>query len=141
MSDDLRTCTQCKRLLPVVKFAWKNKEQGKRHSYCKVCLKSKTREHYYRNPAYYRERNKRSREKTAAWLEKQKDFPCLDCGKRYPPYVLDFDHRDGEEKFLEVSKMVGSYSIKRLEEEVAKCDIVCSNCHRIRTHGGKKKKK
>lgn len=65
-------------------------------------------------------------------VNKAKDKPCADCGKRYPPYVMDLDHRG--DKFTDVSKMK-SYSIQRLLAEIAKCDVVCANCHRERTHG------
>jgi hypothetical protein len=58
----------------------------------------------------------------------------MDCKKKYPPYVMDFDHRDRSEKAFEVGR--GLYvSIKRLLIEIAKCDVVCANCHRERTHG------
>jgi hypothetical protein len=74
-----------------------------------------------------------------AFLEWLKAVPCLDCGKEYPPYVLDFDHRPGVEKKF----VIGHWSVKRypldvLQEEVMKCDLVCANCHRQRTHGERK---
>lgn len=56
---------------------------------------------------------------------------CLDCGYREHPAALDFDHVTGE-KFIEVSVM-GTFSLKRIMEEVAKCEVRCYRCHRIRT--------
>lgn len=61
-----------------------------------------------------------------------KDVPCHDCGGRFPSYVMDFDHVRGK-KHRPLSQMV-HYSVERIQEEVEKCDIVCSNCHRIRSH-------
>jgi hypothetical protein len=61
-----------------------------------------------------------------------KDGPCIDCGVEYPPYVMDFDHVRGEKKFA--IGAAGRYSQKRVLAEIAKCDLVCSNCHRERTH-------
>ena len=61
-----------------------------------------------------------------------KDRPCSDCGGEFPPECMDFDHVRGEKKFG-----VGSYGGRKLEvvlEEIQKCDIVCANCHRIRSH-------
>lgn len=58
--------------------------------------------------------------------------PCADCGVSYPSYVMEFDHT-GTDKFLNVSDMVG-YGWKRIADEIAKCDLVCSNCHKVRTH-------
>lgn len=61
--------------------------------------------------------------------------PCTDCGNSYPPYVMDFDHLDGEEKFRNVADMVGrAVSLELLQLEIAKCEIVCANCHRERTY-------
>ena len=60
-----------------------------------------------------------------------KDAPCVDCGIRYPPYVMDFDHRDPATKKKAVSRI---HSIQMAADEIAKCDLVCANCHRERTH-------
>lgn len=57
----------------------------------------------------------------------------MDCKKRYPVYVMDFDHRDSTEKLLNISK-VHQHGIQKLLSEIKKCDVVCSNCHRERTH-------
>lgn len=57
----------------------------------------------------------------------------MDCGQRHPPCVMDFDHVRGEKVAgISTTKMMG-VSVAVLEEEIAKCDVVCSNCHRIRT--------
>lgn len=58
---------------------------------------------------------------------------CVDCGLQYPAYVLDWDHRPGEEKVASVAYLARR-SIALFEAEIAKCDLVCANCHRIRTH-------
>ena len=65
-----------------------------------------------------------------------KNRPCQDCGQRYPPYVMDFDHRYGK-KFLIGRQVWSTTSVARVKEEIAKCDIVCANCHRERTYGAK----
>ena len=59
-----------------------------------------------------------------------KDQPCLDCGERYPPYVMDLDHR-GDKKF-NVSQGLRR-PLEEILAEIAKCDPVCANCHRERT--------
>ena len=66
--------------------------------------------------------------------------PCVDCGINYPYYVMDFDHVRGQ-KHANVMELVSTLSKKRIDEEIAKCEIVCSNCHRIRTHMRKMAKK
>lgn len=58
--------------------------------------------------------------------------PCTDCGDYYPPYVMDFDHREAQYKYRNVSQMK-HYPKARLFQELQKCDLVCANCHRVRT--------
>lgn len=59
-----------------------------------------------------------------------KDVPCADCGESYPPWVMDFDHL-GDKVFAIGGSQRG---IQAVTEEAKKCDVVCSNCHRQRTH-------
>lgn len=58
----------------------------------------------------------------------------MDCGLRPEILqVLEFDHREDEEKCFDISDRMTSGSLEDLRREIAKCDIVCANCHRIRT--------
>lgn len=67
-------------------------------------------------------------------VREAKNKPCADCGQSYPFYVMDFDHRESEAKGFNLSMvMKRSYSRDRLLAEIAKCDVVCANCHRERT--------
>ena len=61
-----------------------------------------------------------------------KDVPCADGGRNFPPHVMDFDHVEGE-KASDVSQLVYTSTTRALREEVAKCEVVCANCHRDRT--------
>ena len=66
--------------------------------------------------------------------------PCLDCKISYPYYVMDFDHVRGR-KHKNVMELIPTLSKKLIDEEIAKCEIVCSNCHRARTYLRKNGKK
>ena|ERR1041385_870618 len=68
------------------------------------------------------------------FIHAAKDKPCTDCKKKFPTYVMDFDHRPGERKLHQVGQLERRGSKRIILEEIAKCDVVCSNCHRIRTH-------
>ena len=61
-----------------------------------------------------------------------KNQPCDDCGEDYPAVCMDFDHRDPEKKVAGVGAMV-NWGVKKLVAEILKCDVVCANCHRLRT--------
>jgi lysyl-tRNA synthetase class I len=65
--------------------------------------------------------------------------PCMDCKELYPYYVMDFDHVRGR-KHKNVMELIPTLSKKKIDEEIAKCEIVCSNCHRVRTHKRKSRK-
>ncbi len=58
---------------------------------------------------------------------------CYDCKETFPPFVFDFDHRVPEEKEFGISTGM-SISYNRQYAESLKCDMVCANCHRMRTH-------
>lgn len=81
-------------------------------------------------------RKKRYIQEREKWLEVIKDQPCVDCGVKYPPYVMDFDHKEGELKIASVSYLArrNTSSFEKIKAEIEKCDLVCANCHRQRTH-------
>lgn len=81
---------------------------------------------------YMRRVRQKFKEQTKALLDYLKSRPCADCGGTYPPIAMDFDHRPGETKQFCLSD-AGLRSWPRILDEARKCDVVCANCHRIRT--------
>ena len=84
--------------------------------------------------------NRRRRERGKDYVDELKRVPCADCGVEYPPYVMDFDHIRGE-KTVNLARLRNSrLAWAKLLAEIEKCEVVCANCHRIRTrlraHGG-----
>ncbi len=64
-----------------------------------------------------------------------KQKPCSDCGVQYPPYVMDFDHTGADVKLDSIARLArNGFSSSKILEEIKKCDLVCSNCHRERTY-------
>lgn len=59
---------------------------------------------------------------------------CVDCAQFYPYYVMDFDHVNGEKKSAVADIIKSNSSRTAVFAEIAKCELVCANCHRIRTH-------
>lgn len=74
-------------------------------------------------------------------VQEAKNKPCTDCGLRYPYYVMEFDHLDSDAKHFNVSAGVTRVSYERLMAEIAKCEVVCANCHAERTHQRKQTRK
>ena len=94
------------------------------------------RRHYHSNKQPYLDRTKAAKEENARYIQELKgNTPCMDCGVQYPYYVMQFDHREGEVKLYNVSRLsADGLSRKALDLEIAKCDIVCANCHCTRTY-------
>ena len=77
------------------------------------------------------------RKRRIEWMRSLKSVPCMDCGGVFPPVCMDFDHVRGVKRYN--ISWAKERSLSELLEEIAKCEIVCSNCHRIRTHERRKK--
>lgn len=58
----------------------------------------------------------------------------MDCHGEFPHYVMHFDHRNPATKIKAVAAMIrNTITWEKLEAEIAKCDLVCANCHAVRT--------
>lgn len=83
-----------------------------------------------REYARHEELRQVQRQKVAAIKEAS---PCTDCGNFFPAVCMDFDHINND-KIDSVAQLVGNTaSWDRIAAEIAKCELVCSNCHRLRT--------
>lgn len=99
---------------------------------CEAC-RAANRCYRLENSVVLKHRAKLHRQKRLKLMLELKSVPCTDCGDTYPPYCMDFDHRDPAQKSFVISSQQ-TCSEKLFLAEVAKCDIICANCHRIRTH-------
>lgn len=99
---------------------------------CKGCKKLQGAAYFQDTKGHHRALNKERKREIRQWvMDYLKEHPCIDCGES-DPIVLEFDHRS--DKIMEVSGMIREgYSIPKIEEEIAKCDIRCANCHRRKT--------
>lgn len=80
-----------------------------------------------------RDKEVRDRQRTTRreWLaEIKREQGCAECGID-DPRVLDFHHEDASEKTLAVSQLVNRRSWQAVLDEIAKCGVLCANCHRI----------
>jgi len=87
--------------------------------------------------AYCREYNKTHRKRCIIVAQQHVNLlksygVCTKCGHSFHPAAMVYHHRDPKKKGTEVSNLVAcGASIERIDEEIAKCDLMCSNCHRI----------
>lgn len=81
------------------------------------------------------------RKHTNAYRQKRRDKlnqikqerGCARCGYNEHPAALHFDHRDHTQKSFNISQDP-KRSWETIEAEIAKCDVLCANCHAVRTH-------
>ena len=96
-------------------------------------LKAARLRHYYKNKEQYLERNKVARANIKDLVDSYKNKPCVDCGVSYPPYIMQFDHVN-QDKEYNVSSLIRHNNVDKIKKEIAKCEVVCANCHAERTH-------
>lgn len=118
MKNGWRMCRECVRANRKRDYA---KNQERRSEYVKQWrLENTEKTRVYARLAYVSLR---------ADMEAAKAHPCLDCHGSFPPECMDFDHVRGE-KLLDPSR---ARSLPQFMAEIEKCELICSNCHRIRT--------
>ena len=131
----MRECGRCKERKPLDNFAWRRKSKGQRDNYCRPCRAAYKQEHYAANRRRYIDSARRRKkpaiaERLAYLVAYFEEHPCADCGET-DPVVLEFDHlRDKE---FGISAGWRDRQWKIVLDEIAKCEVVCANCHRRRT--------
>lgn len=102
---------------------WKNKAQKRGYAAaCKSCDATGARERGRKYDITLRE-----------WVASFKDSTCPDCGNDWAPHILDWHHRVPEDKLFAISQFSKFTKDKVIiEAEIAKCDLLCANCHRDR---------
>lgn len=131
-------CTKCKITKNEDKFRWRNKNKNIRSSWCKECFS------LYEKLVY----STREKEKIRKLRNGRRQFDkcrkhvhdilknssCKDCGEDNW-ILLEFDHLPEYDKISEISTMVRhGFSLNKINKEIAKCEIVCPNCHKLRTY-------
>lgn len=147
-----KRCWKCETTKAVADFSKDKSRQDGMNPLCKPCAKA-TRQAYlekhpdaqreayakwYAKPENAKRANsasiERNRERADLLIKQFKSHACMDCGNTFPTCCMDFDHRLGAEKSFELRyRNFACKPIEVLIDEIAKCDLVCANCHRIRT--------
>lgn len=129
----VKICTSCDEEKPLEEFYKSKRGKQGRHARCKRCYSLSYDQNYYAlNKLTVLERNKISHKKRLKWYtELKKDKPCVDCKQVFHPAAMQFDHLPGFEKVNHISAI---WSRAKILEEIQKCDLVCANCHAVRTY-------
>lgn len=128
MSD--RRCKRCEQTRPLSAF---NRSKDGHQWWCRECFKAYFRERGQLHLSQVEKSRTARRERAHSYvLAHLKTAACTDCGER-DPLVLEFDHVG--DKLREVGALVAwSARIDLIEAEIARCEVVCCNCHRRRTY-------
>lgn len=128
----VRHCVRCNDYKPSNEFH--NSRTGD-FTYCAECRRSYDRL-YYKERGGVARRGRQQKRKTAvqAWANSLKEGrPCADCGGLFPGPVMHWDHLPQYPKIGSISDMALSRTRAVVFEELKKCELVCANCHAIRT--------
>ncbi len=129
----MKQCNACGEKKKLDYFHKKTCSPDGHSSKCKPCQKEYQEKHYAINKERIYARNLEKRKFFAQEVDKLKNMPCKDCGFKYEPCCMDFDHLS--DKIMAVSKMIHeTFSLENIKKEIAKCELVCVLCHKNRTH-------
>lgn len=139
----MKICSKCQQQRPDDEFAVNKKGKDGLRSQCKQCESAYHAEYRQTHAEHYREyrrrpdikarRKEESRAITARIAAIKTERGCVDCGYNDHAEALDFDHLPGTEKLHTVSQMKVRRRWETIVAEIAKCEVVCANCHRVRT--------
>lgn len=135
----MKICRLCRLEKPEEEFKLTSRgDRLYRRNACKKCEQDLAKIHRSQSPEYGESqlrRNRSYKERNRKILEDfKRGKPCADCGQIYPPWVMDLDHVRGRKVAGCSALAQRTISARALLAEIAKCEAVCANCHRQRTH-------
>ena len=129
----MKTCNKCKETKSFSDF---NKNRCNKDGYqdkCRKCDNERRRKYYKDNkshPRFRRYAKQRRITEKKWWIEYKSTLKCSKCPENHPG-CLDFHHLDGTTKEFGIASRLGStYKREGILEEIDKCIVLCSNCHR-----------
>lgn len=127
----MKQCSKCKETKELNQF---NKNQNKLSSWCKVCVKDRSRMFYLENKEKQLNKFKKQNKERANFILSLKENKCCQkCNYNKCSASLDFHHLDPKQKDFNISGFKRTRGFKDLDliyNEIEKCIILCSNCHR-----------
>lgn len=130
------TCSSCKELKDIEEFAKTNRNSHFGVGYCcRKCVRIKSKKSHLKHKVKRNAKLYAYKAEIKAIIAEAKCKPCADCGVQYEYYIMEFDHLDFKTKEFDLGVANGSLKSKqKVLDEIDKCEVVCSNCHRIRTY-------
>lgn len=130
----MKLCTGCDTTKPTTEFNKNSKRADGLQPFCRVCTKQQSKDYYQRNKskvvqAVVRRNKEYVKQRVENYQQFKQQLCCLHCGEA-DPICLDFHHTDPSQKDGIVSHMMASKPWDVVLQEIEKCLVLCSNCHR-----------
>jgi hypothetical protein len=126
----LRRCSICGIEKPLSEF---HRYRDGHMWWCRSCRREWDARYYAAHAEIRRAQTRANRKRLTDRMRELKAAPCMDCGGTFHPAAMQFDHRPGTTKVADLASLARDGSSRLFELELAKCDLVCANCHAIRT--------
>jgi hypothetical protein len=125
-----RRCSRCGVAKPLTEFH----RRGEHYQWwCKDCRRVWDARYYAATREIRLSQRRRRSDVLVARMRELKSAPCMDCGVTFHPSAMTFDHRPGTTKVKDLASLARDGSTRLFERELEKCDLVCANCHALRT--------
>jgi len=105
-----------------------------RQTWCRACRRVYDRDYHARTRETRIAQKRKRHLELRAWYLDLKRAPCSDCKGVFAPEVMTWDHLPGSVKLDDVANLLQrSHSKRVILREIAKSELVCANCHAIRS--------
>lgn len=127
-------CGNCGEDKPTSEFHKANTRPRGYQASCKSCARAKDQKRWLnRSKEHIAKRLERERQNKQWMADYKRTHPCTDCGELFHPAAMQFDHLPENSKLKALSEMA-AYGLATIQAEIAKCELVCANCHAVRTY-------
>lgn len=132
----MKTCGRCKTEKELTEFG----RRGNGHqAWCKLCRKDYDKVYFKKNSLLRTKQIAAVRAKFVDWyISLKDDKPCADCQNKFHFSAMEWDHLPGHRKTSNLADLVHRGNRKAVLEEIKKCELVCANCHAVRTFNRKR---
>jgi hypothetical protein len=129
--SQLRLCSLCRVEKAPEEFHLRG---AGRQRWCRSCRRTWDAAYHARTKPVRLAQKREAKVARMAWLYEVKSKPCVDCGGSFHPAAMTFDHLPGTQKLRDISTLVVRGCMQMVVKEMEKCELVCANCHAVRTY-------
>ena len=128
----MKKCSKCKQDKVENEFGVSLRTKDKLNSWCKSCVREKSKQWYAENFNISKKKNSKRIQDRRNWLNELKEqLKCIKCEENHIS-CLDFHHLDSSQKEFGIAESINRlyYSKEKIINEIKKCIVLCSNCHK-----------